>query len=173
MRALGVAALLLVLTAAGGSRAASTSSAFQVRLERTACFGTCPIYSVTVRADGRVVFVGKRFVAATGVRRARLSKAKVSELRKAFSRARVFRLRDRYDDMTVSDLPSALLTVRLGERTKHVYHYLGDSTAPKRLGRLECLVDRIARTSRWIGRPDSVPCERASGSAASRRGGRA
>lgn len=32
------------------------------------CFGTCPVYSVTVRSDGTGVFTGERFTAVTGAR---------------------------------------------------------------------------------------------------------
>lgn len=37
-----------------------------ITLETGPCFGSCPVYRVTVRADGTGVFEGKRFTAATG-----------------------------------------------------------------------------------------------------------
>ena len=136
----------------------AAASPFRVRLQRTACFGACPVYSVTVHGDGRVVFVGERFVTAKGVRRATLSKTQVQRLVKGVQQARVFQLANRYDQMSVTDLPSAILTIRVGSRTKRIYHYQGDRRAPKRLATLECLVDRTARTTRWIGRGNSLPC---------------
>src|SRR6059058_5801427 len=30
-----------------------------ITLERTACFGTCPVYKLTISADGKVAFEGK------------------------------------------------------------------------------------------------------------------
>src|SRR5215218_6000746 len=44
--ALGVALLGGVI-----GRADAAAPAFRIRLERTACFGTCPIYSVTAHRD--------------------------------------------------------------------------------------------------------------------------
>jgi hypothetical protein len=32
------------------------------------CYGTCPVYSVSLRPDGRGTFVGERFTAVTGTR---------------------------------------------------------------------------------------------------------
>src|SRR5215510_11697948 len=32
-----------------------------ITLEHTECYGECPSYELTIRADGTVVFVGRRF----------------------------------------------------------------------------------------------------------------
>jgi hypothetical protein len=157
VRGLVVLLVGVSLLAAGLARAGATPSTFRVRLERTACFGSCPIYAVTVHGDGRVVFVGKRFVRATGVRRATISRASVAKLYAAVRKARVFELDGRYDSSNVSDLPAARLAVRLRLQTKRIYHYLGDASAPARLKALECLIDRTAKTVRWIGR-STLPC---------------
>lgn len=37
-----------------------------VTFEETACFGSCPIFSITLHADGSGTFTGTRFVAAKG-----------------------------------------------------------------------------------------------------------
>ena len=37
-----------------------------ITLERTECFGTCPVYRLTVHGDGRVVYEGIRFVEVEG-----------------------------------------------------------------------------------------------------------
>lgn len=149
--ALALLAGVLVLVGSASSQSAA-STPFRVRLERTICYGLCPEYVVTVRADGRVVYVGRRGVLVRGVRRARLGPTAMRKLRRAVSSTDVFRLDSRYEEMSVTDLPSAKLTVQVGSRTKRIYHYLGDFTAPEKLTRLECTVDRILRTRRWVGR---------------------
>ena len=35
-------------------------------LSRTACYGTCPVYSVTIDADGSITFQGREFVKSLG-----------------------------------------------------------------------------------------------------------
>jgi len=39
-----------------------------IRYETSPCFGTCPVYAVTIRPDGSGTFEGKRFTAVTGTR---------------------------------------------------------------------------------------------------------
>jgi hypothetical protein len=154
--ALLVAPSLVVAGTALSQPAQSTP--FRVRLERTVCFGRCPEYVVTVRADRRVVYVGRRGVLVQGVRRARIGPTAMRKLRRAVSATGVFGLNSRYDQMSVTDLPSAKVTVQVGSRTKRIYHYLGDMTAPAKLTRLECTVDRILRTRRWVGEGNEYPC---------------
>ena len=37
-----------------------------ITLERTACFGVCPVYKLTIYGDGRVLYDGIRFVRTEG-----------------------------------------------------------------------------------------------------------
>lgn len=46
-----------------------------IRYEASACFGTCPIYQVTLRPDGTGVFNGVRFTAVSGERAFKFSRA--------------------------------------------------------------------------------------------------
>lgn len=63
------AAMLLTGGCAGvGSGPARTGAGEEIRYQTSACFGTCPVYSVTVRADGTGRFEGERFTATTGAR---------------------------------------------------------------------------------------------------------
>jgi len=39
-----------------------------IRYETAPCFGTCPVYSVTVTPDGKGTFEGRQFTAVTGIR---------------------------------------------------------------------------------------------------------
>jgi Domain of unknown function (DUF6438) len=116
------------------------------------------MYTVTIRGDGQVQWWGSRYVAVKGSAKARVSRAAVARLRLGVANARVFRLKSRYDQGTITDLPSATVTVRVGQRIKRIYHYHGDLRAPKRLFTLECLVDRIAGSRRWVGRSTAGMC---------------
>ena len=38
----------------------------EIRLERTPCFGSCPVDEVILRPDGSATYIGKRFVKRIG-----------------------------------------------------------------------------------------------------------
>ncbi|WP_293874734.1 MULTISPECIES: DUF6438 domain-containing protein [unclassified Sphingomonas] len=39
-----------------------------IRYETAPCFGTCPVYAVTIAPNGKGTFEGKRFTAVTGIK---------------------------------------------------------------------------------------------------------
>jgi hypothetical protein len=134
----------------------------QITLERTACFGTCPIYSITISGDGRVAFTGKQHVRVVGSASATVSPESVAGLVEAFERIGYFRLKDRYDRIErpdgtaafVTDLPTTTTSIRIGSRFKQVVDYVG---SPEGLRDLELRIDALAGAERWISvTPDVV-----------------
>lgn len=68
--AIGAAALLAGCAATGG-RPSGVPMAIEgdsIRYETSPCYGTCPVYAVTIRPDGSGTFEGQRFTAVTGTR---------------------------------------------------------------------------------------------------------
>ncbi|HEY2747996.1 MAG TPA: DUF6438 domain-containing protein [Polyangia bacterium] len=121
-------------------------------LERTACYGRCPIYTVTVLRDGTVQWEGKRFVKVTGKATAKLPAATLTALADAFRGAGFFALADKYDSYDVTDHPSAITSYADGYQKKTIHHYHGDRSAPEKLSQLEARIDELVGTARWIGR---------------------
>lgn len=151
-----LAALLMLSSVAFADSSVPTqaagASAPWVSLERTACYGRCPIYKVTVLRDGTVLWDGERFVKTTGKATAKLSAPAITELAKAFARADVFALHDKYESYDVTDNPSAIVSFDDGKRKKTIRHYHGDSSSPKELYELEDRIDQLLGTARWIGK---------------------
>lgn len=79
--------------------------------ERTACYGTCPTYSMQVFADGRVAYEGRRFVPMLGKQDLRLPAAAVAELLRTVQEARFDQFKDRYTQ-GAPDLPTTIVAVR-------------------------------------------------------------
>ena len=135
----------------------SVPADFHVTIERGPCFGACPVYNLTVGADGSVEYEGIQFVSAEGVRTTRLSQDEVKALVAAVVAADFFQLADRYE-VQVTDLPSVNTTVTMDGRTKAVYHYgLGCGTeydeAPQALCDLEALLEDIPLANEWVSAP--------------------
>lgn len=129
-----------------------------ITLERTACFGTCPIYKVTITSDGTVTFLGTRFTKTIGTAKGKINANEFRQLVAEFEKIDYFSLPDSYAPGTpvcpqrITDMPSANTSIRLKGRTKHVSHYYGcgDSGALPKLTTLEKKIDEVAGTPQWI-----------------------
>ena len=122
-----------------------------VTLERGPCYGTCPVYKLTLYDSGKVVFEGKDHVRTKGTRTATIGKERVAELVAEFEKAGYFSFKDRYTAYHITDMPTAVTSVQAGRRVKRIEHYHGDSSAPKILSALENKIDAAAGSNRWIG----------------------
>ena len=119
---------------------------------RTACFGSCPAYSLALYRDGTVEFHGRGHVNVCGKAFGKVSADKVAELERQLIDAHVTAMDRAYDDLSVTDAPSAYLWFRpSGGHTKGIAHYLGDRSAPEALLRAEKAVDSAANVEQWIG----------------------
>jgi len=126
-----------------------------ITLRRTACFGTCPVYSLEIFEDGFVRYVGTQFVQVTGEHRTVIPRDAVESLISHFLRVDYFTLQDSYETYkapdgtvwNVTDLPTTYSSLRVGTRKKSLKDY---AFAPKVLVELELEVDRVANTHRWI-----------------------
>ncbi len=117
-----------------------------VSLQREACFGKCPLYSVRVMTDGAVTFEGERFVAVTGTSTAQLDPAALGTLVARLEASGFERWKPAYTTREVTDLA----TVELRFKDKTIRHYLGDAHAPAELTALEADVDTLLGTSQWV-----------------------
>ncbi|MBD2121113.1 DUF6438 domain-containing protein [Trichocoleus sp. FACHB-262] len=121
-----------------------------VTLERTACFGFCPMYKLTIYADGRVIYEGNQFVKVKGIKTTRISPLKARQLMLEFQRMQYFNLQDRYEGGP-TDAPSAITSFQMGRRFKTVHHYLASPDAPQTLTDLEAKIDATVNVQQWIG----------------------
>ena len=149
--------LLLVILLAGLLASCAPGAADQapvelITLERAPCFGTCPVYTLSIHGDGTVEYNGLDFVEVTGPQTATIDPAAVQALGDAMAEAGYFDWQDAYLDYQVTDLPYATSSVTLSDgTTKRIEHYYGDSSAPEALTELETLIDETANTQQWIG----------------------
>ena len=86
--------------------------------QRTLCYGTCPSYTATIFRDGRVAYVGERFVPLLGTRSDSLPQATVIAMLDEARRINFAALQSRYAS-NVSDLPSTIIAVYLPGRHMH------------------------------------------------------
>ena len=130
-----------------------------ITLERTACYGFCPVYKLTITADGAVVFNGRRFVKQEGATvKSVISREGLKQLMAEFDRVKFFSLEDDYMDNprvcaeNWTDSPSAFTSIRIDGKSKTVRHYHGcrGPKVPKEITELENKIDEIVNTAQWL-----------------------
>jgi hypothetical protein len=147
--------------ASGGSKAvgkdltqAAEGEPYVVKLERSACYGVCPVYTVEIDRDGSVRYDGARYVRERGKHASNIPAADADALAARFTKIGFFHLtwKDPCDRVS-TDHASATLTYVAGGRKRTVRDYLGDACVPQALRDLEDEVDRVAKTSAWTKCP--------------------
>ncbi len=119
-------------------------------LERTACFGMCPVYGLAVFEDGTVVYVGVRHVATPGVRITQVKPSEVEFLAMQTADFGYFGWEDTYTSQVVTDQSSAITSLNWQDQYKTINRYDGDPSAPIGLVRFEEAIDRLANVARWV-----------------------
>jgi hypothetical protein len=150
MRILGLSAAFFLVIAS----ARAESQITKIVLERTACFGTCPVYTLSVHSSGLVEFAGESHVKAKGTQTGKISPEDFARLVKKIDEIDFFNLRNRYDGKnpdgsgtTVTDLPTRKTSVTRGGETKTVENYF---RGPPGLSELENLIEELTKSAKWI-----------------------
>jgi hypothetical protein len=128
-----------------------------ITLERTACYGTCPIYTLKIYDDGKVVYNGQDFVTVKGEQNGSITADQLKELVADFQKVDYFNLPDQYT-APVTDLPTTITSFSFDGKTKTVSNYGGclsgsPEKAPQALCDLEKKIDTLTNSAQWIGKP--------------------
>jgi len=116
------------------------------RIQRTACFGRCPIYVLTVYKDGTVIYNAEKWVDKEGTFQAKASTELFQKLLKKAEEIGYFSLDDLYDSDGVTDLPSTITTIRSEEDLKQIVNrYQG----PEKLADFEQYFDSLYLSLEW------------------------
>jgi hypothetical protein len=121
----------------------------QVTLSRGACFGLCPIYSVTLYSDGTVLFEGQRHTKVLGFQFGQIEEPAIRQVIEELDKAEFFDEVD-HNGYDMTDMPSANIAVSLSGRVHSVSHYYGDRDAPESLAQLESKIDDLLRSDQWV-----------------------
>lgn len=111
-----------------GTKSAQDSVWFQLR--RTPCFGTCPVYAITVLEDGRATYSGGRFAPRQGEYTGKVGAETMEKLWSLAEEAGFFGLQDKYDG-PVTDLPSTIMRFHGKGKDKQVVGRVGTPTSFK------------------------------------------
>lgn len=125
-------------------------------LERSACFGACPSYTVTVNTSEGITFDGRSNVVALGKHTDKADGNQVRKLAKEFITADFYSMNASYRAM-VTDNPTYILSISIDGHQKQIEDYVGSWVGmPEVISDLEDEVDAFAHTQRWIEGSDGL-----------------
>ncbi len=158
-----IVSILMVLLVIGLGTSAMLISAQETdsdvvfRLEREACFGTCPAYSVQIHADGTVIYDGLQHVDEEGERVSEIDPETVAYMLERFEALGYFEWDETYTDISSDNMPYVTTSVTKEGETHTIQRYTGDASAPVVLPYLENWIDFAAGTAGWTGVSPSDP----------------
>jgi hypothetical protein len=122
-----------------------------ITLRRGPCFGFCPVYEVTIQADGRATWRGERFVERLGAYEGEIGLEDFRRVAGVVERSGFLSWDDEYTSGTV-DTPDYHLTVERDGSTKTVRQNATDT--PPDFWVIAALVDALAAGVEWTPAPD-------------------
>lgn len=152
---LRLAALALLLLPGGADArqdapAVADPASTSISLTRTACYGRCPIYTVSVRSDGLVQYKGEGFVLVEGEHAYRIDASAAQALIERFRKAGFWKLRGSYA-ADITDNPTQILTMTVGGETGTISDYAGlYAGMPPIVAELEKAVDETSDVARMV-----------------------
>jgi hydroxymethylpyrimidine pyrophosphatase-like HAD family hydrolase len=122
-----------------------------IKLRRTMCYGTCPVYSVVVDKEGNVSYNGEMFVYKSGEYNWKISKKKIkrlNDLLKEFDfKSFVYEPGDKF----ITDQASCITTVKFTDsEIKEINHYLGDLLLDDSLTVFEKNIEKIIGIKKYV-----------------------
>ena len=131
------------------SASSNTESAMQTEpqmlatIQRTACYGQCPMYKATFMDNGEVVYIGRRFVDNLGTYKALLSEEDVLDIKKNIAEYDYYGLDSLYPT-PITDFPSCITEVNLNGVKKTV---INRRNPPDNLRAFEKFLDSLLEKS--------------------------
>ena len=120
-------------------------------IQRTPCYGRCPIYEAVIYNSGFVVYKGVLNVDKIGTFTSRLNIRQMEDIKSKAAEINYFDLKTQYDS-PVTDLPTTLTSVKIGNVKKKIKNRVG---GPEALKQYEVFVEGILSSLSWDKKADT------------------
>lgn len=138
--------IVLTQNATKNKELISKNDSLFVTIERTVCFGKCPVYKAYIYTSGYVVYDGKQNVDKIGIFSTLLSNDEMALIEQRVKDVNYFDLNDKYDG-PVTDLPSVKTSVAMnGYRKSITARY----NVPVELKEFQKFIDQLFVEKNWI-----------------------
>jgi hypothetical protein len=138
--------LVGILLTACGTKKIAVSDDFHIKMDKGACFGSCPVYTLEIDNNGNAVYDGRRFTQKSGKHKHKLSADQMGELSELLERINFFALQDSYRS-DIADLPTVAISHTNKGLSKTVS---GKDSRPKPILELQKLLENIVNQEGWV-----------------------
>jgi hypothetical protein len=119
----------------------------EISMERTMCYGPCPVYKVTFKSDGTAIYQGEAHVEKLGVYKGIVDKQDFDYLNEFMSKLKFSQLNDEYTT-PVTDCANTITTMLInGDTIKKVNNYA--ESGPVEIWAIEKVIDGIINDIYW------------------------
>lgn len=116
-----------------------------LKMDRTACFGRCPVYTIELMSNGAIYYEGKKNTEFIGKREAKISVTQMQKFMKTISGYKLLSLQNVYKPIA-ADLPRLNFTFTVNGKAKSIKN--GES-GPKYLETIGKKIDSLMTTLKW------------------------
>lgn len=81
-----------------------------ISIEKTPCFGDCPVYEVSINKDGKVTYNGIKYVDVAGKQEFDLTEKEFKQLKEKLAKKDFSEFKKEYTNPRIADLPSTYIT---------------------------------------------------------------
>lgn len=140
----------------------------EIGIERTGCYGSCPVYSVIIKSDGSFTYHGIRYIEKVGYFKGQIFRGYVDDLCRFIEESGYMKL-DQIYHRPVTDMETVYTTVVMDGKRQIVKDY-GDA-GPAKLWVLENLIDHLVMNSEMkpVETPKTQPPGKSSQSRSNRK----
>jgi len=128
-----------------------------VKLERTACLGECPVYTVVVKKNGEVTYDGREYVFVIGSKTSIIPKDSVASIESELMRAKFLTMKSKLHPaswgcfISATDHSYIIIEGVVKNKIKAVSTYTGcDAEQVHTVTELESYIEKVTGISKWL-----------------------
>lgn len=124
-----------------------------ITLQRTACYGYCPVFSLVIFSDGHVLFNGEHFVEKKGKHSWNIGEDAITVLNDAISKHGYFTMLEKPTTEEMTCMPTCVTSILMEDGTfREINHDYGCNGFPKKLDAFENKIEKIVGANKYIGK---------------------
>lgn len=122
-----------------------TESTVFATISKGYCYGRCPVYTMTIFSDGKVILEGKANIEMIGKWETQISKEKISEFIETAEFIGYMDLEDKYDS-NITDVPSTKTSIVINGVRKEV---MRRDNYPEKILKFEAVFENLLTEASW------------------------